>query len=213
MLSNITKRLRDPDSAVRSACQSAVASLSCHVTRAPFSAAFSKPLSEALFTEQDVHSQIGAALCLAAAIDAEADPEPARLAKLLPKFERLLKSDSFKAKPALLTLIGSVIGSGGVSGQVALKNLVPCLVNFLSSDDWAARKAAAESLAKLAVAERRCHRSCWNWRSTSELLRRDGGGRDGLTVVRVVRLKDRCQLLRWVGMEFCSPLWGANLLP
>lgn len=27
-------------------------------------------------------------------------------------------------------------------------------MNFLSSDDWAARKAAAEGLAKLAVAER-----------------------------------------------------------
>ncbi|XP_004299598.1 PREDICTED: microtubule-associated protein TORTIFOLIA1 [Fragaria vesca subsp. vesca] len=153
MLGNITKRLRDPDSAVRSACQNAVASLSCHVTKPPFSS-FSKPLTEALFTEQDVHSQIGAALCLASAIDAAADPEPARLAKLLPKFERLLKSDSFKAKPALLTLIGSVIGAGGASGQGALRNLVPCLVNFLSSDDWAARKAAAEGLTKLAVAER-----------------------------------------------------------
>ncbi|XP_050376358.1 TORTIFOLIA1-like protein 3 [Argentina anserina] len=153
MLGNITKRLRDPDSAVRSACQNAVASLSCHVTKPPFSS-FSKPLAEALFTEQDVNSQIGAALCLAAAIDAAADPEPARLAKLLPKFERLLKSDSFKAKPALLTLIGSVIGSGGASSQGALRNLVPCLVNFLSSDDWAARKAAAEGLVKLAVAER-----------------------------------------------------------
>ncbi|PRQ16039.1 putative MT-associated protein TORTIFOLIA1/SPIRAL2 [Rosa chinensis] len=153
MLNNITKRLRDPDSAVRSACQNAVASLSCHVTKPPFSS-FSKPLAEALFTEQDVHSQIGAALCLASAIDAAADPEPARLAKLLPKFERLLKSDNFKAKPALLTLIGSVIESGGASGQGALRNLVPCLVSFLSSDDWAARKAAAEGLAKLAVAER-----------------------------------------------------------
>lgn len=65
-----------------------------------------------------------------------------------------MKYDGFKAKPAVLTLIGSVIGSGGASGQGALKSLVPCLVGFLSSEDWAARKAAAEALAKLAVVER-----------------------------------------------------------
>ncbi|BFG32652.1 hypothetical protein CerSpe_189260 [Prunus speciosa] len=153
MISNITKRLRDPDSAVRSACQNAVASLSCHVTKPPFSS-FLKPLTDALFTEQDPNSQIGSALCLASGIDAAPDPEPAKLARLLPRLERLMKYDGFKAKPAVLTLIGSVIGSGGASGQAALKSLVPCLVGFLSSEDWAARKAAAEALAKLAVVER-----------------------------------------------------------
>lgn len=65
-----------------------------------------------------------------------------------------MKYDGFKAKPAVLTLIGSVIGSGGASGQGDLKSLVPCLVGFLSSEDWAARKAAAEALTKLAVVER-----------------------------------------------------------
>lgn len=155
MLASITRRLRDPDSAVRSACVNSVAVLSSHVTKPPFSF-FLKPLTDALFTEQDPNSQIGAALCLASAIDAAPDPEPAKLAKIVPKFEKLLKCESFKAKPAVLTLIGSVIGSGGVfSGHGAPRNnLVPCLVGFLSSQDWAARKAAAEALTKLAILER-----------------------------------------------------------
>lgn len=91
---------------------------------------------------------------MASAIDAAPDPEPAKLAKLLPKFEKMLKCHSFKAKPALLAVIGSVIESGGISGHGALRNLVPCLVEFLSSEDWAARKAAAEALTKLAIVER-----------------------------------------------------------
>lgn len=104
--------------------------------------------------EQDQNSQIGAALCLASAVDAAADPEPTRLAKLMPRLEKLLKCESFKAKPALLTLIGSVIDAGGASGEGTLRSLVPCVVQFLNSEDWAARKAAAEALVKLAVVER-----------------------------------------------------------
>ncbi|KAB2633428.1 microtubule-associated protein TORTIFOLIA1 [Pyrus ussuriensis x Pyrus communis] len=154
MLNSITKRLRDPDSAVRSACQTAVASLSCHVTKPSSFGSFLKPLTDALFTEQDPNSQIGSALCLASGIDSAPDPEPAKLARLLPRLEKLVKCDGYKAKPAVLTLIGSVIGSGGASGHGALRSLVPCLVGFLSSEDWAARKAAAEALAKLAVVER-----------------------------------------------------------
>ncbi|XP_015883618.2 TORTIFOLIA1-like protein 3 isoform X1 [Ziziphus jujuba] len=153
MLTNVTRRLRDPDSAVRSACVSSVAALSTHITKPPFSS-FLKPLTDALFTEQDLNSQIGAALCLASAIENSPDPEPVKLAKLMPRFEKLLKCDSFKAKPAVLTMIGSVIVSGGVSGHGAMRNLVPCLMEFLSSEDWGARKAAAEALTKLAVVER-----------------------------------------------------------
>ncbi|XP_038878681.1 TORTIFOLIA1-like protein 3 [Benincasa hispida] len=153
ILSNITRRFRDPDSSVRSACVNSVAALASTVTKPPFST-FLKPLTDSLFTEQDSNSQIGAALCLASAIDAAPDPDPVKLGKLLPRFEKLLKCESFKAKPALLTLIGSVIGVDGVFGNGALKNLVPCLVAFLSSEDWAARKSAAEALGKLAVVER-----------------------------------------------------------
>ena len=153
ILANIIRRLRYPDSSLRSACVNSVSALSNHITKQPFSS-FLKPLTEALFTEQDQNSQMGAALCLAAAIAAAPAPDPVRLAKLLPKFEKLLKCEGFKAKPALLALIGSVVEAGGASSQGALRNLVPCVVEFLSSQDWAARKAAAEALMKLAIMER-----------------------------------------------------------
>lgn len=153
ILANIVRRLRDPDSSVRSACVNSVSSLACHVTKQPFPS-FLKPLSEALFTEQDQNAQIGATLCLASAIDGAPDPDPARLAKLLPKFQKLLKRDAFKAKPALLRLIGSVVEVGAASSHATLRNLVPCLLESLSSADWAVRKAAAETLVILANMER-----------------------------------------------------------
>uniref|UniRef100_A0A5B6YT58 Putative microtubule-associated protein TORTIFOLIA1 n=1 Tax=Davidia involucrata TaxID=16924 RepID=A0A5B6YT58_DAVIN len=153
ILSAIVRRLRDPDSTVRSACVNATASISSHITKPPFTSIV-KPLIEALVTEQDHNSQIGAALCLAAAIDSSPDPEPLYLRKLLPKLEKLLKCESFKAKPALLTLITSIIGAGGASSHQILKNLVPCLVEFVSSEDWAARKTTAEALITLAVVEK-----------------------------------------------------------
>jgi len=40
------------------------------------------------------------------------------------------------------------VSSGG------LKGLVDCLLSFLVSEDWAARKAAAEALGRLATMER-----------------------------------------------------------
>ncbi|XP_017420389.1 TORTIFOLIA1-like protein 4 isoform X2 [Vigna angularis] len=153
IIGSVVRRLRDADSSVRSACVSSVAALSRHVSRQPLHS-FVKPLAEALFTEQDQNAQVGAALCLAAAIDGAPDPDPARLAKLLPRFEKLLKRDGFKAKPGLLTLVGSVVASGGASGHAPLKSLVPCLVEALSNDDWATRKAAAETLVVVANVER-----------------------------------------------------------
>ncbi|KAG2240017.1 hypothetical protein Bca4012_067668 [Brassica carinata] len=153
ILSRITRRLRDPDSSIRSACVAAVSAIASRTTKPPFGSAFVKPLSEALFTEQEVNAQIGAALCLAAAIDAAEDPDPGRLGQmLLPRLEKLVKCKAFKAKSAGVVVIGSVIGAGGVSG--GLKGLVDCLVSFLSSEDWAARKAAAEALGRLATVER-----------------------------------------------------------
>ncbi|KAK4350469.1 hypothetical protein RND71_029782 [Anisodus tanguticus] len=153
LLTAVVRRLRDPDSAVRAACVSACASISSHLTKPPFSSIM-KPFLEALFTEQEMNSQIGAALCLAAAIEASPDPDIACLRKSLPRFEKLLKSESFKGKAALLTLIGSVIAVGVASSQQIVRNLVPYLVEFVSSDDWASRKASAEALMRLAVVER-----------------------------------------------------------
>ncbi|WCJ36013.1 ARM repeat superfamily protein [Euphorbia peplus] len=155
ILSHIVRRLRDNDSSIRSQCITTVSSLASKITKLPFATAFLKPLSESVFTEQDANAQIGSALCLAAAIDAAPNPEAGRLGKmLLPKMERLLRSDGYRSKSAGLVVVGSVIGVGGVRGYAGLAGLVKCLVGFLSCEDWAARKAAAVALTRLAVVER-----------------------------------------------------------
>ncbi|OMO54988.1 Armadillo-like helical [Corchorus olitorius] len=153
MVSTVSRRLRDPDSAVRSACVEATTAMSSHITKPPFSV-LSKPLIEMLVVEQDVNSQIGAAMCLAAAIEAAPDPETEQLKKVLPKLGKLLRNDSFKAKPAVFGVIGSVASVGGTGSKGVLDWLVPCAVESLSSDDWGTRKAAAEALGKVAVAEK-----------------------------------------------------------
>ncbi|KAH7856687.1 hypothetical protein Vadar_004286 [Vaccinium darrowii] len=153
LLSAVLRRLRDPDSSVRLACVHAASSISAHVTKPPFTS-IAKPILESLVTEQEVNSQTGAALCLAAAIDAAPDPDAVYLRKvLLPRVEKLLRSNAFKAKAALLTVVGSVIEVGAVSNREMVRTLVGSLVGFLGSEDWAVRKAAAEALVKLAVVE------------------------------------------------------------
>ncbi|KAF9623237.1 hypothetical protein IFM89_000726 [Coptis chinensis] len=153
MLSNIIKRLRDSDSSVRSALINAVSSMVLHISKVPFSA-FLKPLMEAISVEQEVHSQMGCSLCLAKAIDSCSDPGVVQLERCVMKLMKLLRNESFKGKAGLLTLVGSVVGKGGVSSRSLLGNLIPCLVEFLGSDDWASRKAAAEALERVAVVER-----------------------------------------------------------
>lgn len=156
IISHLLRRLRDSDSTIRSACVDAVSALSANLIRCNFSASFLKPLSEALFKEQETNAQIGAALCFAAAIDGAPDPDPVRLGRMVPRLEKLVKLDGFKAKAAVLVVIGSVIGSGGLSdsGPGSMRGLVGCLMGFLSSSDWASRKAAAEALERLGMVER-----------------------------------------------------------
>lgn len=127
--------------------------MSSRITEAPFST-LSKPLIELLTLEQDFNAQIGASMCLAAAIDAAPEPETEQLRKLLPRLGKLVKGEGFRAKAALLTVIGNIVGVGGASSKGVLDWLVACLLEFLSSEDWAARKAAAEALGKMALAEK-----------------------------------------------------------
>ncbi|KAL4361828.1 hypothetical protein GQ457_04G007130 [Hibiscus cannabinus] len=153
MISTLARRLRDPDSAVRSACVEATTAMSSHITKPPFSV-LSKPLIEMLVVEQDVNSQIGAAMCLSAAIEAAPDPETEQLKKVMPKLGKLVRSESFKAKAAVFGVIGSVASVGGAGSKGVLDWLVPCAVESLSSEDWGTRKAAAEALGKVAMAEK-----------------------------------------------------------
>ncbi|KAL7153371.1 hypothetical protein ABFS83_04G164200 [Erythranthe nasuta] len=154
LLSAVVRRLRDPDSSVRAACVAASLSLSSNLTSLPFTS-ISKPFLDSLFFEQDPNAQNGAALCSAAIIEGSKNPDAAALRRLLPRLEKLAKSEGFKAKPSILSLIGSAVGVKGVlnnSGKNAIANSIACLVEFLSSEDWASRKAAAEALTKIAAA-------------------------------------------------------------
>ena len=96
----------DLDAVVRSACVAATSSIASHITKPPVA----KPLVDML-----VNSQIGTAFCLAAVINGAPDPDTAYLRKLLPRIERLLKNDCFKAKAALLTVVASAINVGAAS--------------------------------------------------------------------------------------------------
>ncbi|KAI3931399.1 hypothetical protein MKX01_040316 [Papaver californicum] len=152
MVLNIIKRLRDSDTSVRLACIDSVSVMVNQIENVPFTS-FTKPLMEAIQIEQDYNILIGAALCLSSVIEGCNDPELVQLRRALPRLIKLLKSDSFKAKPALITLIGSIIGAGGFVSNV-LEILIPCLIDFLSNEDWNTRKAAAETFAKLGAKEK-----------------------------------------------------------
>ncbi|XP_078174321.1 TORTIFOLIA1-like protein 3 [Carex rostrata] len=157
MLSSALRRLRDPDSSVRLACVDAVRSISSATDSSVFLTTVLRPVCDALLHEQDHHAQLTAALCLAAAVDAKSPhcPELAiYLQKLVPKFVKLLKSNAFKAKAALISLLGSIVAAGGASTSALTSLLVPCLVEALAWEDWAARKASSETLSVLAAAQR-----------------------------------------------------------
>ncbi|KAG7588232.1 Armadillo-type fold [Arabidopsis suecica] len=154
MVSTVIRRLRDPDSSVRAACAAASVDMTTNITGTPFSILLG-PMIETLIHDCDPNAQISAAVCLAAAVDAADEPDVEQLQKALPKIGKLLKSDGFKAKAELLGAIGSVIGAvGGRNSEKAVLDwLLPNVSEFLSSDDWRARKAAAEAMARVALAE------------------------------------------------------------
>lgn len=157
MVSSVVRRLRDPDSSVRTACVDAVRDMSCGGGGASFYPVFLKPLSETLLLEQDHNAQTGSALCLAAAIEEASAAAPAddhlaaHFHRLIPRLVKLVRTDGYKSKPALLSLLGSIVAANGASTTALLALLVPCLADALLSEDWAARKAAAEALTHVAA--------------------------------------------------------------
>ncbi|KAH6782588.1 hypothetical protein C2S51_007881 [Perilla frutescens var. frutescens] len=128
-----------------------VASIAIHVNSISF-AIMLKPLMDMLFHEQDLKPQSSAALYLSAVVEATPEPDLPELRKLLPRVLKLVKSDCCKAKPALLSVVSSVVGSDCVKSKNLLSSIVSMAVDFLSSEDWAAKKEAAEVLEKVAVA-------------------------------------------------------------
>ncbi|KAG0470655.1 hypothetical protein HPP92_017355 [Vanilla planifolia] len=158
ILSAALRRLRDPDSSVRNALVQVARSLAAASPPSVLVNALLRPLADALFLEQDLHSQSASALSLSAALDevilSTAADIHGFLNRLVPRLVKLARSPAFKAKPAILALLGSAAAAGGISGDGALQALVPCLLEFLGNEDWAARKAAAEALTRVATVER-----------------------------------------------------------
>ncbi|KAL0903121.1 hypothetical protein M5K25_027475 [Dendrobium thyrsiflorum] len=158
ILAATLRRLRDPDSSVRTALIDAVRSLSAASPPSALVPVILRPLADAVIHEQDLNPQSVSAYSLAAALDENAAANAdltGFLHRLLPRLVKLVRSPASKAKPALLTLLGSVVAAGGIDGDAAaLQAVIPCLVEFLAGEDWSARKAAAEALTRLAVAER-----------------------------------------------------------
>ncbi|KAK8953921.1 Microtubule-associated protein TORTIFOLIA1 [Platanthera zijinensis] len=157
ILSASLRRLRDPESVVRSALIDSVRSLAAAAPAEALVSSLLRPLVDTLFHEQEIHSQSASAFSLAAVLD---EPNSSNAADiqgylrcLVPRLVKLVRSPVFRAKPALLTLLGSVAGAGGAKDGGSLNALVLCLAEFLGSDEWPARKAAADSLIRLAAAE------------------------------------------------------------
>uniref|UniRef100_J3LGX8 TORTIFOLIA1/SINE1-2 N-terminal domain-containing protein n=1 Tax=Oryza brachyantha TaxID=4533 RepID=J3LGX8_ORYBR len=93
---------------------------------------------------------MAAALATAAAVEASAPTADlaSYIHKLQPRLLKLLRSNAFKAKPALISLIGV---SASAAGAAEVTSSVPCLRDTIASDDGGARRAAAEALAALAL--------------------------------------------------------------
>lgn len=152
MVGNVVCRLKDPDSNVRDACVDSIGVMASRIAGSTSSiSTFVKPFMEAL-GEQNRYLQVGSALCLSRAIANAADPQlPGVLQRLLPRIVKLLGNQNFMGKPALLSVVGSVVEAGGASTQQALSGLIPSAQEALQSNDWATRKAASEAFSRLAT--------------------------------------------------------------
>ena len=94
MVSVVVSRLRDRDSGVRGVCVEAVAAMAARITKPEFSTAFLRPLMEVLVKEMEGHEQMGAALCLAAAVEAAPEVDVKVLRKVaLPRLGKLVKNE------------------------------------------------------------------------------------------------------------------------
>jgi hypothetical protein len=85
-----------------------------------------RPLTDALLHEQDPCAQLAAALAAASVVEASepTDDLAAYLRALLPRLLKLLRNAAFKAKPALISLIGI---ASSASGGGAASTVVPAL--------------------------------------------------------------------------------------
>lgn len=162
IISNIVKRIKDPDSNVRDTCPETMGIFAAQYLSANSTvrdngdqsgsgsavALFTKPLFEVM-NEQNKNIQTCAAACLAKVIENAKDPPLVAFQHLCPRICKYLSNPTFLAKSALLSVIASLAQVGSVS-QEYLSILMPCIHESLESSDWATRKAAADTLIRMA---------------------------------------------------------------
>ncbi|CAM6058832.1 unnamed protein product [Sphagnum tenellum] len=155
MVANIVRRLKDPDSNIRDACVDTIGILASQTGRGIEAGAslnvFVKPFFEAL-GEQHRNLQVGASLCMARVIDCTTDPDPPTLQLLCPRIAKLLGGSNFMGRAALLTTIASLSQVPGVVTGPVLATMITCVFEELENTEWAARKAAADTLTCMANA-------------------------------------------------------------
>ncbi|KAL3693425.1 hypothetical protein R1sor_007076 [Riccia sorocarpa] len=153
IVTTIVRRLKDPDTNVRDACVETMGCLAAQVPGAGGESGplplFVKPLFDAM-GEQNRSLQIGAALCVARVFECLKTQPPSVLQKLCLRICKFFNSPSFQAKAALLSAIASLFQAAGTGAAHHLTSLVPLAEDALDNPDWATRKAAADTLSRLA---------------------------------------------------------------
>eukprot|EP00899_Mesostigma_viride_P028595 jgi/Mesvir1/8920/Mv14205-RA.1 len=153
----IARRFKDPDTAVREACAEAMGTLAQCVEPPPVPAGssgtlmgvFFKPLFDAL-NEQNQNVQMAASLVLARVIAFSKSPVEANVPRLCAKMAKVLHSSTFAAKGLILKAFAKLVEVTAAAVMPHLAQLLPLILDELASNDWTARKAAAEALASLA---------------------------------------------------------------
>ncbi|XWS73367.1 hypothetical protein CRYUN_Cryun02cG0122000 [Craigia yunnanensis] len=151
---SIVKRLKDPDSVVRDACQETMGVLASKLSNQEDEnngvfVVLVKPLFEAL-GEQNKQVQSGAALCLARVIDNTHDPPTSILQRMLTRTTKLLKNPHLMAKSSVIELNRSIIQAGGATTQSLLSAAIASIQEALKNSDWTTRKAASMALGAIA---------------------------------------------------------------
>ncbi|WJX31777.1 hypothetical protein P8452_20171 [Trifolium repens] len=171
IISHIIKRLKDTDSASRDACRDSIGAISVIYLRTENNGSsgsngslvglFVKPLFEAM-GEQNKAVQAGAAVCMSKMVEATAAVNESggdvavaavpvgAFQKMCPRICKFINNPNFLAKAAILPVVSALSQAGAIAPQ-SLDHLLPSIHDCLSSNDWATRKAAAETLSSLAL--------------------------------------------------------------
>ncbi|KAL2496290.1 Microtubule-associated protein TORTIFOLIA1 [Forsythia ovata] len=154
IISHVVKRLKDSDSQVRDACRDTIGSLAALYLKGGGGSdgvvsLFVKPLFEVM-NENNKAAQGGAAMCMAKMVECASDPPLTAFQKLCPRVCKYFNNAHFMAKASLLQVVSSLLQVGAIPPQSS-EPLLQSIHDCLGSSDWAARKAAADTLCVMAL--------------------------------------------------------------